>query len=278
MIEGVDISSWQGENIDWLAVAQAGKRFAIIRSGDGWYLDPRFESNLQGAADVGLHTEVYHYLRFDAPPSELAGLCARRFESAQRYGAKRLWLDWEDTSAHSKGMTPLQRKAWLVVFLEALGDVPQGHYTGTWWWNPYMDSWDRLKDEKMWIGQYPLWNSCRSDPTAAGLAPTLPDSWTDWLIWQYTSQGTCPGIDGPVDLNVAQDVLLEEEMPTNHEERIAVLEEKLAHEQDKSQRTELLLGWHAAMGTGVEAARFWLFIKEGGIEWRLKGNGWVAPD
>ena len=32
-------------------------------------------------------------------------------------------------------------------------------------------------------------------------APTLPNGMTQWVLWQYSSSGTIPGIAGRVDLD-----------------------------------------------------------------------------
>lgn len=222
MIDGLDVSYWQGP-IDWGKVAAAGKRFAIIRSGDGTFLDPLFEQNIRGALDAGLHVEIYHYLRFAYEPQEHSMILRERVELAKLRGASdRLWLDWEDMSEAAMAMTVGQRQVWadqLCTILKGR-QVALGHYTRKTWWEPYMGT-SSAYDEPLWVAQYPFIDGCQTDPTKAGLAPTLPSSWDDWLVWQYTSKGRCPGIEGYVDLNVAQDSFLkEEQMPGLTEERL----------------------------------------------------------
>lgn len=44
---------------------------------------------------------------------------------------------------------------------------------------------------------YPLWvASYRND------APSLPATWSDYLIWEYTESGTVAGITGQLDKNL----------------------------------------------------------------------------
>lgn len=213
MIDGIDVSYYQGD-IDWPEVAKI-KRFAIVRSGDGGFLDPLFEQNIRGAVAAGLHVEIYHYLRFVLDASGHAELLMRRLEEAKGWGAApRLWLDWEDTSAASKALDVEARQWWLYGLVNAIysAEIPIGHYSAAGWWNPYMGGSDQCVHDPRWVAQYPFYNgACQSDPTAAGFQPTLPNGWDDWLIWQYTSKGHCPGIEGYVDLNVAQDSFLKEE-------------------------------------------------------------------
>ena len=215
MIEGIDVSYYQGD-IFWPKVAKA-KKFAIIRSGDGTFLDPKFEPYIKGALENGVAVPgVYHYLEFALDPESHADICARRLEQAKGWGAKDfLWLDWEETSAHCKGMTVLQRQQWASEFLDSLenncGCREYGHYTGSWWFGPYLGkpTAGHFFDHPLWIGQYPY--GCLSDPTVAGLKPSLPAGWADWQVWQYTSSGRVEGIGGSVDLNIAKDGFLGQE-------------------------------------------------------------------
>lgn len=209
MIDGIDVSYWQGR-IDWPAVAAAGKKFAIIRSGDGTFLDPLFEQNIQGALSAGLHVEIYHYLRLTTPAEDMAGLCRRRWAQAYELGMRgHLWLDLEDE--YKGPWLPYERQVWLGRILDLTDSLPVGIYTGTWWWEPTMGIFPRAGQFPLWIGQYPFIDGCQTDPTQAGLSPVLPAAWDNWLIWQYTSKGRCPGIEGYVDLNVAQDSFLKED-------------------------------------------------------------------
>ena len=56
MQKGIDISVWQGPNIDFNAVKNAGYDFVIIRAGYGKYehqKDPYFEQNYKNAKSAG---------------------------------------------------------------------------------------------------------------------------------------------------------------------------------------------------------------------------------
>jgi GH25 family lysozyme M1 (1,4-beta-N-acetylmuramidase) len=191
VIEGIDCSYYQGD-IDWLKVAAAGKRFAIIRGGDRTFLDPMFETYLEGAKAAGLYVDIYHYLRFGLRPEWQAGVCSARYEIANRYNPKvRLWLDWEDTSNAAMAMTMEERREWARKLLNNLY-CPIGHYSAAWWWNPYMGCFN-LTGPK-WVAHY-----------RTGGSPILPSGWDNWQVWQYGSSGVVDGIEGNVDINVAQD-------------------------------------------------------------------------
>jgi len=215
-IEGLDCSYYQGQ-IDWAKVAKAGKRFAIIRSGDGKFLDPMFETYIQGALAAGVAVPgVYHYLRFALDPESHADICARRLEQAKKLGAKDfLWLDWEDTSAQAKAMTVQQRQQWASEFLDSLEKnndcYNYGHYTGAWWFQPYLDTVTtctvKLQDQ---FFEHPLWIAAYVGlPIMEGVRPILPKDWADWQVWQYTSSGRVDGIEGNVDLDIAREGFLD---------------------------------------------------------------------
>jgi GH25 family lysozyme M1 (1,4-beta-N-acetylmuramidase) len=190
MIEGIDVSYYQGQ-ISWPKVAAAGKKFAIIRGGDGTFLDPMFETYLDRAKAVGLYVDIYHYLRFGLSPEHMARICNVRHLMATHYNPKvRLWLDWEDTSPAARAMTMEERREWARKLLDNL-HCPIGHYSAGWWWNPYMGCFN-LTGPK-WVAHY-----------RTGGSPVLPSGWDGWQVWQYGSSGGVDGIEGDVDINVAQ--------------------------------------------------------------------------
>jgi len=61
MTYGVDVSENNGR-VDWQAVADAGQKFAIVRSSYGRYSkDEDFLRNVDGAHSAGLQCGAYHY-------------------------------------------------------------------------------------------------------------------------------------------------------------------------------------------------------------------------
>ena len=63
---GIDVSKWQGD-IDYEKVKEAGVEFVFIKLGgqngiDGdYYLDPKFERNIEGFKNVGIPVGLYFY-------------------------------------------------------------------------------------------------------------------------------------------------------------------------------------------------------------------------
>ena len=72
MYEGFDISNWQ-QDVDFDAIATGGKKYAIVRGGDGNYRDPRREYYAKGLAGIGLQIRSYHFLRWNIGRDDVAG-------------------------------------------------------------------------------------------------------------------------------------------------------------------------------------------------------------
>ena len=60
---GIDVSVWQGPDIDFKKVKAAGKNFVIIRAGIGTSVDKYFESNYKKAKAAGMNVGVYWYAK-----------------------------------------------------------------------------------------------------------------------------------------------------------------------------------------------------------------------
>ena len=65
---GIDVSEFQGEEIDWEQVKESGVEFVIIRLGYRAYgdtgalvMDAMYEQNMKGALDAGLDVGVYFF-------------------------------------------------------------------------------------------------------------------------------------------------------------------------------------------------------------------------
>ena len=71
---GIDVSEFQGEDIDWKQVRESGIEFVIVRLGYRAYgetgelvLDDMFDQNVQGALDAGLDVGVYFFSQAITP-------------------------------------------------------------------------------------------------------------------------------------------------------------------------------------------------------------------
>ncbi len=185
---GVDVSAWQGE-IDWEALAEEID-FAILRCGygsdDPEQDDSRWEEYASACERLGIPYGVYLYSY--ATTQEQALSEARHVLRLLQGHSPSLpiYLDQEDpgTVATLSDEEILLHTSLFCQELAKAGYTP-GVYASLSWWEtrlcaPEYDQWSR------WIAYW---------------SETPPPQEPVYQAWQFTNQGTLPGIAGPVDLN-----------------------------------------------------------------------------
>lgn len=209
LIKGLDVSVYQGDNINWNACVAAGYKFVICRCGVGNSAkDKNYEKNIAGAKAAGLKVMAYHFI-YPLPtiPSQpLRDPKAQAKLHADWAGSNILAacdLEWPEPENWKKwGCTAQQIIDWTIIYLEEyerLTGIRPIVYT-----YPYFAKAINLPASfaekwKLWIASYT--NS-----------PLIPKPWTSWVIWQDSGGKTTnlPG-GGPVDTNKARDLSLWEE-------------------------------------------------------------------
>ena len=192
---GVDVSSYQGD-IDWNAVREAGAEFAIVRVGFRGYgtgaivEDSRFLQNVQGAKAAGLEVGVYFYSQAltEAEAEEEALFTLERVQALGLTGPVAYDLEFYTADeARTDALTGQQATLNAAAFCQVLETAGlrsvvymNGHWSGA------MYDLDALADWPIWYAGY-------------GQPPTLERG---VLLWQYTEEGTLPGITGPVDMDL----------------------------------------------------------------------------
>ena len=191
---GIDISEHQGE-IDWGQVKGAGIDFAIIRAGYRTYggvvtMDESFTDNLKKAHAAGIETGVYFFSQATTTDEAIEEADAV-LDAISGYDITYpVVYDWElifDDHARTDGVSVEALADCCVAFCER---VKSAGYTPMIYQNKStaMHKLDlpRLKDYGFWLAEY-------------GDKPTY---YYKYDIWQYSSDGTVPGINGRVDLNI----------------------------------------------------------------------------
>lgn len=184
---GIDVSTWQGK-VDWEKAKNAGVKFAILRCGYGMDLadqdDEQFSRNAAECERLGIPFGVYLYSYADSvekAESEAAHTLRLLKGLKLEYP---VYLDLEDSKVAACGKDHIleQAKKWVEI-LEAAG-YWAGIYANLHWWNTYLtDSWYDTKAR--WVAQY--YKECEDE--------------RQYGIWQYTSTGSVPGVNGAVDCN-----------------------------------------------------------------------------
>ena len=197
---GVDVSEYQGE-IDWEKVKAAGMDFAMLRIGYRGMTqgllnpDEHFERNFTGATDAGLFVGAYF---FSQAVTEEEAVEEAEYVLKLLDGRKLAYpvvFDWEipDPSVEDQeqfrvhGATGEQITRCSVAFCER---IKEAGYTPMVYTNKHlayeffdMSQW---KDYDLWYAEY----------------QEEPSLYYDFRMWQYASDGTVPGIEGGVDLNI----------------------------------------------------------------------------
>lgn len=186
--KGIDVSSWQGNYINWTEVKNAGYNFAIIRAGFGRersQKDSSFEVNYAGAKKAGLAVGAYWYSYAVSPADAkqeaeacLATLNGKTFDLP-------IFYDIEEHSILAKSSGDITAIA--KNFCEAIeaGGFKAGIYGG---FDLFRKIDDAVEDKyPRWFAQW--YTECQYEKPVA--------------IWQYTENLTVPGISGNVDGNVS---------------------------------------------------------------------------
>lgn len=193
---GVDVSVHQ-DNIDWAKVKESGIDFAMVRLGYRGYgtgeaqLDENYAENIQGARDAGLDAGVYFFSQAITAEEavEEANLVIESLDGLDvNYPVV---YDWEiiyDDTARTDNISVDVLTDCCVAFCETIknaGYMPmiyQNKRTSI-----FKLDLNRLNDYDFWLAEY----------------NTEPTYYYDFDMWQYTSTGRVPGIEGDVDLNIS---------------------------------------------------------------------------
>jgi GH25 family lysozyme M1 (1,4-beta-N-acetylmuramidase) len=195
-LEGIDVSHWQG-TIDWAKVRAAGKRFAYIKASEHTsFVDDKYQTNRSRAKSAGLKVGAYHFARPNIGTTDAYAEADHFIETADwTTGELRPVLDLEDTG----GLSSSALQTWVKAFLQRVYDrtgVRGVIYVSPAFWSSKMgnSTWFAKNGyDVLWIAH---WTTASS--------PSVPaENWggKSWTFWQYTSDGSVPGISGRVDLD-----------------------------------------------------------------------------
>ncbi|PWK83180.1 LysM domain-containing protein [Lentzea atacamensis] len=187
---GIDISSWQGTNIDWPAVRGHNISFCSVKVTEATgYVNPAATAQVDGARGVGIATGGYHY----AHPGDVSGQVNHfiaQLNARGLLGSGSLWpmLDMEH---HTFGDPNAFVAEFIRLFRERTGRREIAVYANQHWFtrrlrpNEWAD--DRVA---LWCAQY------NGDPGRVDFAhPRL-------ALHQHSQEGNVHGFPGKVDRNV----------------------------------------------------------------------------
>ncbi len=189
-IHGVDISKWQG-NVDWASLRQAGTKFAFIKATEGGdHVDSRFLENWWGAKKAGVPRGAYHFVFWCRSAQDQMAWFKKNVPNDPTALPPVLDVEWNGHSVLCPKKLPKAQALSMVQYM--LDEMER--YTGK---RPiiYTDITFHREVLEGELPDYPHW--VRS--TAA--EPHERYSNRSWTMWQYTTTGRVPGIEGDVDRN-----------------------------------------------------------------------------
>ena len=189
VLTGIDVSEWQ-KNIDWSAVKASGIQYAMIRAGYGRELsqiDDYFENNYKGAVENDIPVGIYYYSYAESPADAVteAQVCLQILNG--RPVTLPVAYDIEDSSQDWMSKEMLTDIA--IAFcdeIKAAGYQPMIYCNPNFIRNRLDMVRLREKGYDVWIASYGVSDYQYPYPVK---------------MWQYTSQGSVPGIEGNVDMN-----------------------------------------------------------------------------
>ena len=189
-IHGIDVSKWQGK-IDWASVKAAGTQFAFIKATEGGdHVDARFLENWHGAAQAGVPRGAYHFVYWCRPAHEQAAWFRRNVPADPNALPPVLDLEW---NGHSRSCpktldkeTALEKVRLMLREMEAHTGKRPIIYTDITFHKDVLEG--ELRDYPHWL------RSVAAEPQERYVD-------REWMMWQYTTTGRVPGIDGDVDRN-----------------------------------------------------------------------------
>lgn len=178
MLQGIDVSRWQGA-MDWSKAKAAGTVYAWIKASEGsTWVDPQFATNARGAGSSGILWGAYHYYRNDIDALAQARHFVATVTAAGIPTPTLTYaLDFEDTT----GRVDPRAMGVFAAEVERLTGSRPLVYTARWWWTPA-----RLGGRQEWAARLPLWIADYS-PESVPLPAT--GEWSRWTVLQYTSSG-----------------------------------------------------------------------------------------
>ena len=194
-LTGIDISGHQGD-IDGVKVKESGISFAMVRAGFRTYgggiltLDEYFRDNIIAAQSAGLETGAYFFSQATTVDEAIEEADAVLDSVAGLDMTYPIVYDWEmilDDNARTDTVSVEMLADMCVAFCER---IKAAGYTPMIYQNK---STAMKKLDLPRVAQYDFWLAEYGDE---------PSYYYDYAMWQYTSDGSVPGIEGRVDLNL----------------------------------------------------------------------------
>lgn len=194
---GIDVSEFQGEEIDWKQVKKSGVEFAIIRLGYRAYgesgdlvLDAMYEQNIRQASKAGIDVGVYFFSQAISAAeaveeAEFVLDHVKKYDITGPVVYDTEEIKWD--AARTDENTKQEFTNYCKVFCDTVSHAGYDPmiYSNMEWMAFTLDM-EELSEYDFWYADY-----CE-----------IPQCPYDYKIWQYSESGAVPGISANVDLNL----------------------------------------------------------------------------
>ncbi len=191
-VDGIDVSKWQ-PNVDWNAVKNSGIDYVIIRAGYRGYStgalveDPYYRSHINGAIAAGLDVGVYFFTQA-ITVQEAVEEASFALQLTQGYNLKYgITFDTEyQSGGRANNISASLRTQITNAFCDTVragGKTPMVYASKSWFLSNL--DYHAISHNRIWLAHY-------TDQT---------DFPYRYDMWQYTSQGSVPGVPGNCDKN-----------------------------------------------------------------------------
>lgn len=203
---GIDVSKYQG-TISWKQVADAGVDFAMVRvgyrtsSGGAITADSNAKYNMQEAQKYGIKVGAYFFstaVTRDEAIAEANWVADYISKYKITYPVAFNCEGFNEADSRQYYLSVTERTDLALAFLKQIAErgytpmfyAAKGEMEGDAQWEV-----SRIQNAyKVWVAWYP----------SAPYPETASASYSGvHAMWQYTNRGTVPGINSPVDVNVA---------------------------------------------------------------------------
>jgi lysozyme len=180
----IDVSNRQGA-IDWAKVKASGVERAYLKATEGVsFHDGTLLRNTQQARQAGVQVGFYHFAHPSNSPLQEARFFLAIARNLIRAGDMPPALDLELAEGHDVAYLNGWKSQWLAA-VDAAVPCDRPHSTVFYSYYYFWKTMVLYPERPVWGAGY-----------GAGFAP--PPAWS---IWQYSSTGHVPGINGYVDLD-----------------------------------------------------------------------------
>lgn len=189
-IMGIDVSKWQGTDIDWEKVKKSGIEFVMIKAGEGTEEEVNFRRNIDGALEAGLKCGVYWFANASTVEEAeaearacLEAVSGECLEYPVAYDFEYRTLKDNAADGNRELITDM-----AAAFLERIMEA--GYYPLLYSNADFLDNYfyaDRLSKFDLWYARY----------------SGKETSDRDCFIWQKSCTGHVDGISTYVDIDVS---------------------------------------------------------------------------